>query len=564
MNWKKLFSKTILDRGYEYYCDGAVEDFYFSDNIISAAVAGSEDYEVEIVLSENKIEDMYCSCPYAEDGHYCKHMSAVLYAWDKSGDNNNAKQDIADILFKPAYTVNSRNAKHTAVEKLVAQADDNIVCSFLTDILTDNEKLCIKFYNIVNKQHKTIDVQNYFRQVDLITRQCAGRDDFINYHDAYDYIMELEEIIDNDVRQMIDNGNYMSAFEIVNHIFVIVSTVDIDDSDGEVGMLGNCIYDLWIEILKKAAPDDKRKMFDWFIAHTDGSIADYAEEFFEHIVTEAFNEKEFEQDKLEFFRSMIDKSEQLEHDWSREYAVGKWALRYLNMLAQINSSDELIEKEMKKYCKNSDVRKLYINICMQKKEYDKAIRLLDDGLKADKDSRGLVSEYSNKKKKIYLITGDKDAYIKQLWSLVLEHNVGNMDLYRELKAQYTEDDWCKLREKIFRELPQHIEIAKYYNEEKLYDRLLECVLKSYGLYMLDKYEKVLKKEYPEQLLGKYKIELDKMAGITGNRKHYADMVVIMRRMKKITGGTKLVGQIAAEWREKYRNRPAMMDELSKL
>ncbi len=564
MNWKKLFSKTILDRGYEYYCDGAVEDFYFSDNVINAAVAGSEDYEVEIVLSENKIEDMYCSCPYALDGNNCKHMAAVLYVWDKSADNNSAEQNMSDILFKPAYTVHSRTVKRAEVEKLIAEATAEDVRSFLAEILTDNEKLCLRFYNIVNKEYKKTDVQGYFRQVDLITRQYAGRDDFINYHDAYDYIMELEEIIDNDVRQMIDNGNYMSAFGIINHIWVVVGTVDIDDSDGEIGMLGNDIYSLWSEILEKAVPDDKRKMFEWFIAHTDGSVADYVEEYFEHIITEAFNEKEFEQDKLEFFRSKIYKSEQLECDWSRQYAVGKWAVRYLNMLAQTNSSDELIEKEMKKYCQSSDVRKLYIDICLRKKDYDKAIRLLDEGLKADKDSCGLVSEYSNKKKEIYLITGDKDAYIKQLWSLVLEHNVGNMDLYRELKAQYTEEDWRKLRERVFKGLPQHTEIAKYYHEEKLYDRLLECVLKSFGLYMLDRYEKVLKKEYPEQLLGKYKSELDKMARTTGNRKHYADMVAIMRRMKKIMGGAKLVEQIAAEWREKYRNRPAMMDELSKL
>ncbi len=563
MNWKKLFSKTILDRGYEYYCDGAVEEFYFSDNIISAAVAGSEDYEVEIVLSENNIEDMYCSCPYASDGNNCKHMAAVLYVWDKSSDNNSAKQDSTDIFFKPAYTTQSRTTKRAEVEKLIAEAKDEAVRSFLAEILTDNEKLCLRFYNLVNKEEK-VDIQNYFRQIDLITRQYAGRDDFINYHDAYDYIMELEEIIDNDVRQMIDNGNYMSAFDVINHIFIVVGTVDIDDSDGEIGMISNDIYSLWSEILEKVTPDDKRTMFEWFIDHTDGLVADYAEEYYEHIITEAFNEKEFEQDKLGFFRSMIDKSKQLERDWSREYAVGKWAVRYLNMLAQINSSDELIEKEMKKYCRNSDVRKLYIDKCLREKEYDNAIRLLDEGLKADKDSCGLVSEYSNRKKEIYLIIGDKDAYIKQLWSLVLEHNVGNMDLYRELKAQYNEEDWCKLREKIFRELPQHTEIAKYYHEEKLYDRLLECVLKSYGLYMLDKYENVLKKEYPEQLLGKYKIELDKMVKITGNRKHYANMVAIMRRMKKITGGAKLVGQITVEWCEKYRNRPAMMDELSKL
>ena len=31
------------------------------------------------------IEDMLCDCPYAEDGNYCKHMAAVLFAVDAAG-----------------------------------------------------------------------------------------------------------------------------------------------------------------------------------------------------------------------------------------------------------------------------------------------------------------------------------------------------------------------------------------------------------------------------------------------------------------------------------------------
>ena len=40
-------------------------------------------------------------------------------------------------------------------------------------------------------------------------------------------------------------------------------------------------------------------------------------------------------------------------------------------------------------------------------------------------------------------------------------------------------------------------MEKLYKEEKLYDRLLVYVLNSPGLYALQEYEKVLKKEYPE-------------------------------------------------------------------
>ena len=40
-NWKKFFSKTILDRGYGYYLEGAVEDIDKEDDVISATVSGT-------------------------------------------------------------------------------------------------------------------------------------------------------------------------------------------------------------------------------------------------------------------------------------------------------------------------------------------------------------------------------------------------------------------------------------------------------------------------------------------------------------------------------------------
>ena len=81
---------------------------------------------------------------------------------------------------------------------------------------------------------------------------------------------------------------------------------------------------------------------------------------------------------------------------------------------------------------------------------------------------------------------------------------------------------------------------------------------------MQEYEKVLKKEYPEQILEKYKDEVNKMAMHTSDRKHYAHLVSLLRKMQQMKGGVKLVEQIVSEWKLKYKNRPAMMDELRKL
>lgn len=576
MNWKKLFASHILERGYDYYCDGAVENIEIGRDDLRADVVGTEDYEVEISLNDGKVIDMYCSCPYATGGNNCKHMAAVLYEWtadimdeDEPEDTDNEDMDDDEDaesmdLFKPAVTVCDYKKKSAAVEKLVASAESDIVQAFLVSVLAEDKKLLLRFRNMVNKCATNEDVEDYFEQIDEIAARYLGRDHFINYYQAYDFMLELEEIIDKDVRRMIDNGSHISAFHVMNHIFVLLGNVDMDDSGGETSMLAEQIYQLWLELLTKVNAQDKRKMFIWFTTHMDGSVIDYLEEYIEQIIMEEFKEPEYEQDKLSFMEEMIEKAEKKDSGWSRDYAVGKWTVTYLKTLEEKNAPEDQLEEICKKYWNNSGVRRYYIDRYFEKKEYDRVLQVLDESIELDKAYRGQVLEYNQKKKEIYRLQGKKSAYIEQLWKLVLEQSAGDLDIYKELKAQYSEKEWLIKREELFKKLPENAHIDRLYKEEKLYDRLLAYVLKSSGLYAVQSYENVLKKEYPKQILSKYQGEVNKMASCTGNRKHYADLVALLRRMKRIKGGSEIVETIVEEWKIKYRNRPAMMDELSKL
>ena len=98
-------------------------------------------------------------------------------------------------------------------------------------------------------------------------------------YEADGFISELGEIIDEDVGRMIDNDNYLSAFEVMNYIFVLIGDVDMNDSDGGAGMLADRIYQLWLELLAKVSVEEKKKMIDWFTSHLDGSVIDYLEEY---------------------------------------------------------------------------------------------------------------------------------------------------------------------------------------------------------------------------------------------------------------------------------------------
>ena len=78
-SWKDLFRTHILERGLNYYEEGYVTSLEQNLTGYTAVVVGTENYDVEIEILDNRVYDMTCTCPYAAEGNYCKHMAAVLY-----------------------------------------------------------------------------------------------------------------------------------------------------------------------------------------------------------------------------------------------------------------------------------------------------------------------------------------------------------------------------------------------------------------------------------------------------------------------------------------------------
>lgn len=86
-----LVCHKILERGYDYYAEGRT---YGSEvpgrkragqNTYRYSVFGHTMYHVQIVVGRDSIESLNCDCPYAQEGHYCKHMAAALYDMESEG-----------------------------------------------------------------------------------------------------------------------------------------------------------------------------------------------------------------------------------------------------------------------------------------------------------------------------------------------------------------------------------------------------------------------------------------------------------------------------------------------
>ena len=79
-----IFSSRILERGWNYYKDGAVQSLTTTPTGYRATVSGTEDYEVEIELKGDEIAEMYCGCPYADGRQLLQaYGGSALTRWRK-------------------------------------------------------------------------------------------------------------------------------------------------------------------------------------------------------------------------------------------------------------------------------------------------------------------------------------------------------------------------------------------------------------------------------------------------------------------------------------------------
>lgn len=81
---ENYFSKTIQNRGKEYFQQNRVFSLSGKNNKYSALVLGTEPYHVLMQLdAKGNIQKASCDCPYAQDGYRCKHEAALYYALEE-------------------------------------------------------------------------------------------------------------------------------------------------------------------------------------------------------------------------------------------------------------------------------------------------------------------------------------------------------------------------------------------------------------------------------------------------------------------------------------------------
>ena len=538
-DWKDLFQEHILDRGESYYFDGAVLELHKTD----------------IEMEGGRICEMYCSCPYAEGGNNCKHMAAVLFEIEEQSEE--------DILTEETC----QDDQEQEVEEIIERIPEEELRSFVKEIAAQNSEI----RNILMTRYA---VKIDEKQMDLLKQgvnqhvwEYGDRSGYIDYRNAWDFCWALENYLEDKVDTLIDRKCYRQAFELTNYVFRTIGNIDIDDSDGGTSQVANACYDKWKEILENCSEEEKNEMFSWFMSHLSCNyVIDYLEDYMEDFLTHEFQNREMLEKMLKDLDERIEMqalSTDCGSTWSVRHGYENNIIKRLELMERLDFPEEEIREYRRRHWRFSAVRELEIQENLDNGNLDEAIRILQESKTLDKEYPGLVARYSEQLISIYETQPDKEGYKKELLYYVFECPQNNLVHIYKLKEVCTDKEWEDYREQILKNPKNYNILYPFMEKEGMYESMLECIRKETFIYNLDKYEKVLKEKFPDQVRDIYISYLRHEAERAGNRKRYRELMKYLKKIRRYPGGKEKASEIAENWRGMYYRRTAMMDEMRK-
>ncbi len=550
IDFEDEFEKRILQRGYNYYLEGLVDDVFVEDNTISASVVGTEVYRVQVTIDRKKVVDFYCTCPYFEDNGECKHIVALLYYI-----NNEDVKEYDKIT-----------SKRQNIKDVLNKIDANDLKSFLVNLLNNNEKVYDAFRKNFMNYFEVPSLLDYQNKVREAIYDAGGRDGFIDYRESYNYTRAMNEFID-EAYKLIENTRFDTAFELITCILDEIPDLAIDDSNGSTGEIGeNCIEVIY-EILDKTIDNlDKnpvvKQIFNYvsneLITNDLGNYSIEIKDIINIFIEDGRFSKECEEVLLKAISSLE------KDDWDSDYRKQEY-IEYLINLYEITDDYDKKFELIKNNIDIFEIFKKYIEILKQEKSLKEIIKMLKDYRVKHKNNE---KEISDMLLNIYKSNDMTEEYKKELYDALYIYDKYDFYTYKKIKILYNKNEW---RDELYnilskidrREYTSFDLLSKIFIEENMIDDLFDLI-KDSNFETITRYEQYVLPKYTKELLSIYLEDCNRQLFIAQNRKAYQYLASKLRHIKGIKNGDILVNQFIIKLKEKYSNKPALIDEISKV
>lgn len=539
MEWQSKFQERILVRGYNYYLSGAVEDLKVYDDHIESIVEGTEEYEVVIDIENDEVISMYCSCPYAQDGHLCKHMAATLYEYTQEECEAEEYQD----EYYDDYDYENVDIYDEVYGYRDSQTVDDITLNLLKEAI-DIEKLRFLAQEVLKRDPSYKSMYKDVLETSLIElSQTSYMNDARKLIRNPDKEQELNEYIHRMISLYIDHNELEKGTVFLQWL--------IDTMAYEM----NCSFDFLSQeikhFLEKLEKNHKENMLIYLLNRVEkrDEIMD--------IIVQSFNNMEY----VDVFRNEMNLwTKEIEYNIypALKQRAENFVSLFLKLAYEKGLNEQILDAMIQNHQNLDCIKHWQIKRFMDKEQYSKARELLEEGLKT-------CQEYGSRKRYrlLYkeLLVNQKDIETLKVFLRELIKSYRDIETYRELKNLYSKEEFREVRFEIFSEFSYDDFLLKLYVEEQKWKSLLKNLSMRSDLNFLNMYEKQIPQEFEADIVQVYKEILEKNAQLAANRNVYKEWVNTMIHMMEYDTGSQVVREMLYHWSRLYSSRRAMQEEL---
>lgn len=390
------------------------------------------------------------------------------------------------------------------------------------------------------------------------------------YHDYGDYGFDASSVAE-DLKPLLDKADYFVKHknfeEAIRICTAMIETVADEwspdfDYDGEVQVMYDAAIDKLQEMLEQnlLSSSQKQTLFTWYSEeqqkekHRDAGLN-----------TSLKALEAFFSDTPEMLQQNINNIDERIQNAPDDYRREEAAMDKIRLLQHAGHMQQG-ETAISQYLVFSKVRALRVEKLMQEKQYEQAIVVITEGIKIAEahNHPGTIADWKDKLLDIYLlqkntakiISTAEDLFIngrnsRKYYPILKEHTSQTEwpDALQRLLIGMGDKDWNSIND--FK--------AEILIEHKMWNELFTLCKKA-NTESIEKYEKYLKPYFAKEIFEIYVSYAEKQALIT-DKNAYSNVARVLRKLKLYEGGNKVVEKLLLKYKELYKRRKNMMEEL---
>ena len=371
----------------------------------------------------------------------------------------------------------------------------------------------------------------------------------IAYRDAHYFMNDMLNLFERIERLRLFVNND-AAKKVLVHFTKKLGNLNIDDSNGEMSILLPEFKNLWMLFLNTASADVVTECRKWI----ENNILKTEMWLVEGELWGVYN----------YFDKIIESEKQ--SDSIRSYRIGGWACSRATVMRKLKMDNSEVKKYLADYATFTDSAFLLFDILVEESKFEDAENCLKYLLDTHKNWSELAEKVHAKLKEMYRATGQTEKFGDMLKTMVVAQS--RMDFYKEYKDFVPKQQWKVALVELLNSITKPEFLMDVLAYENMTDELYATFCRVFSIgpsfFYFKRYGKALCPKYNAEFVKMFVEYLDGAMERASSRKEYRNVVRETGELLKYEGGLPEVNRLKISWLSRFKNRPAMRDELEKI